>query len=111
MELRVNGNKVDITLEGEKTVGEVLKSFEAEAAKNGATTVNITLNGKPVAATEFDEAIKTPITDDTVIELLVVSKTDIADSFNISCKEFTALSKLLEQVPVMTLLSQNNFII
>ena len=33
MELFVNGEKIDITLEDEKTVGEVLKSFEKEAEK------------------------------------------------------------------------------
>ena len=101
MELKVNGNKIDITLEGEKTVGEVLKSFEAEAAKNNATTVSITLDGKPVAANEFEEAIKAPITDTTCLELTVVTKTDISDAFSISSREFDALSKQLVDIPVM----------
>ena len=101
MELIVNGNKADITLEGEKTVGEVLKSFEAEAAKNEATTISIALNGKPVTAKEFDEAIKTPIAEDTVIELSVISKTDISDAFTISCKEFSTLAKQLVDIPVL----------
>ena len=33
MELFVNGEKIDITLEDEKTVGEVLKSFEKEVMR------------------------------------------------------------------------------
>ena len=41
MELFVNGEKIDITLEDEKTVGEVLKSFEKEAEKSEATTIGI----------------------------------------------------------------------
>src|SRR5574344_1046143 len=101
MELKVNGKKADITLEGEKTVGEVLKAFEAEAAKNDATTVSIVLNGNPVAAKDFDEAIKTPISNSTSLELSVISKADIADSFAISCAEFTKLAKELQDVPVM----------
>lgn len=101
MELKVNGKKVDITLETEKTVGDVLKAFEAEAAKNNATTVSITLNGQPVTASGFDTTITRPITADTAIELQVISKTDISDSFAISCREFTTLAKQLEEVPVM----------
>jgi UPF0288 family protein (methanogenesis marker protein 3) len=101
MELKVNGKSADITLEGEKTVGEVLKAFEAEAAKANATTVSIVLNGTPVAAKDFDEAIKTPITDSTLIELNVISKMDIADSFALSCSEFTKLAKELQNVPVL----------
>lgn len=101
MTLKVNGKQVDITLENEKTVGEVLKAFESEASKNEATTVSIVLNGKPIAAKEFDEAIKAPISDDTVLELTVVSKIDIEDSFKISCKEFSSLSKELLDIPVM----------
>ena len=101
MILKVNGKEADITLEGEKTVGEVLKSFETEAAKNDATTVSIALNGRPITAKEFDDAIKTPLSEDTSIELTVVSKTDIADAFNISCKEFASLAKELVSIPVM----------
>ena len=58
MELRVNGQKIDITLEGEKTVGQVLKAWESEAAKNDATTISIKLNGKDVSADDFEKAIQ-----------------------------------------------------
>ncbi|MBP5437138.1 MAG: hypothetical protein J6Y30_04065, partial [Treponema sp.] len=75
MQLKVNGENVDITLEGEKTVGEILKSFEAEASKNEATTTNIILNGKEVAADEFEKILGEPILDDTSIDLTVVSRT------------------------------------
>lgn len=101
MTLKVNGNKVDITLENEKTVGEVLKAFEQEAAKNDATTISIALDGKAVAAKEFDKVISEPIKDNTTLELTVISKTDIDEAFNICNKEFTSLSKELLNVPVM----------
>mgnify|MGYP007070243453 FL=1 len=45
MRLKVNGQDIDVTLEDEKTVGDVLKSFEDEAAQNDATTVRIVLDG------------------------------------------------------------------
>ncbi len=83
MQLKVNGENVDITLEGEKTVGEILKSFEAEASKNEATTTNIILNGKEIGADEFEKILGEPILDDTSIDLTVVSKTSLVRN----CKE------------------------
>ena len=56
MQLKINGQPVDVTLENEKTVGDVLKSFESEAARNDATTVAIWLNGREISADKFDDA-------------------------------------------------------
>ena len=54
MELYVNGSKLDVELENEKTIGDVLKSFEAECEKSKATTVSIYVNGHYVNADDFD---------------------------------------------------------
>ncbi|WP_296690484.1 hypothetical protein [Treponema sp. UBA6852] len=100
MELFVNGEKIDITLEDEKTVGEVLKSFEKEAEKSDATTIGIFLNGKKVLADDFDEASKTPLEENTKIELTVLSKQDVIDSLEKSKDKFSSLAQKLLEVPV-----------
>ena len=100
MELFVNGEKIDITLEDEKTVGEVLKSFEKEAEKSEATTIGIFLNGKKVLADDFDEASKTPLEENTKIELTVLSKQDVIDSLGKSKEKFSSLVQKLPEVPV-----------
>ena len=100
MELFVNGEKIDITLEDEKTVGEVLKSFEKEAEKSEATTIGIFLNGKKVLADDFDEASKTPLEENTKIELTVLSKQDVIDSLEKSKEKFSLLAQKLPEVPV-----------
>ena len=100
MELFVNGEKIDITLEDEKTVGEVLKSCEKEAEKSEATTIGIFLNGKKVLADDFDNASKTPIEENTKIELTVLSKQDVIDSLGKSKDKFSSLAKKLPEVPV-----------
>lgn len=100
MELFVNGEKIDITLEDEKTVGEVLKSFEKEAEKSDATTIGIFLNGKKVIADDFDEASKTPLEENTKIELTVLSKQDVIDSLEKSKDKFSSLAQKLPEVPV-----------
>ncbi len=100
MELFVNGEKIDITLEDEKTVGEVLKSFEKEAEKSEATTIGIFLNGKKVLADDFDNASKTLLEENTKIELTVLSKQDVIDSLGKSKDKFSSLAKKLPEVPV-----------
>lgn len=101
MQLKVNGENVDIVLEGEKTVGEVLKSFEEEASKNEATTTNIILDGKDIPADEFEGILDKPLLDDTVIELSVISKTAIIRNFKESGSRFEEMQAQLENVSVL----------
>ncbi len=100
MELFINGNKVDITLENEQTVGDVLKSFEEECARNEATTVSIVLNGHLVSANEFEETAKTPLDDNTKLELAVISKSDIITSFKSSAEKAGKIAAQLSQIAV-----------
>ncbi|WP_294427705.1 hypothetical protein [uncultured Treponema sp.] len=100
MEFYVNNEKLDIVLEDEKTVGDVLKAFETECAKNNATTVNITLNGKNIGADEFDSIFNEPLEDDTKLELIIVSQSEIIDSFNRQIKDCEILSNELLELPV-----------
>ena len=57
MEIYVNGSKIDAHLEDEKTIGDVLKSFEAECARSKATTVNIKIDDRNISPDEFDRVI------------------------------------------------------
>ncbi|MBQ6780389.1 MAG: hypothetical protein IJP62_04070 [Treponema sp.] len=100
MELFVNGNKLDITLENEKTVGDVLRSFEEECAKNNATTVSIMLNGTNIDADSFDTAAQTPLAADTKLELSVISESDVQTSLEYEAKIARQIAADLEQIPV-----------
>ena len=100
MDFFVNNEKLDIVLEDEKTVGDVLKSFETECAKNNATTINITLNGKNIGAQEFDSIFNEPLKEDTKLELVIISQAEIIDSFNNQLNDCDLLSKELQELPV-----------
>ena len=100
MEFYVNKEKLDITLENEKTVGDVLKSFEAECAKNNATTISIILNGRNIGADEFDSVSGEPLADGTKIELTVVSQEEILNSFRAQLDDCAHLSSELTDLPV-----------
>lgn len=100
MEFYVNGEKIDITLENEKTIRDVLKSFEEEAAKNDATTIGIKINGESVPAEKFEETVTQEIQDNTKIELNVLSKANLLDRLATSKARFNELSGKMSDVPV-----------
>lgn len=100
MEFYVNNEKLDIVLENEKTVGDVLKSFETECAKNDATTIHIVLNGKNIGAGEFESIFTEPLKDDTKLELTIITKNEILASFEAQKAECQALSNELLELPV-----------
>lgn len=100
MEFYVNGEKIDITLENEKTVSDVLKSFEEEAAKNDATTIGIKINGESVPAGDFEKVVGQELKNDTKIELNVLSKGNLLDRLATSKARFDELSTKMPDVPV-----------
>ena len=100
MELFVNGQKLDIQLENEKTVGDVLKSFEEECSKTNAATVTVNINGKNISAQEFDEACKEELTENTKIELGVVSEAAIKEAFLQQKNEAARLAEELCSISV-----------
>ncbi|MCR5387235.1 MAG: hypothetical protein K6E69_08955 [Treponema sp.] len=100
MDFFVNSQKLDVTLQNEKTVGDVLRSFEVSCEQNKLATIGITVDGKNIGAEEFDKAIEMPLKDDTKIEVSVISESAVSASFAQSSKEMTDLIELLKNIPV-----------
>lgn len=100
MELFVNGSKLDVQLEDEKTVGDVLKAFEEECQKINTTTVAIQINGKNISAELFEEAAKEELKDDTIIELKTISQAAIEASFEEERKFCLKLADELKSVSI-----------
>ncbi len=101
MQLKVNDAPVDITLEDEKTVGDFLKSFEEAIEKEDATTTGIVLDGKSISADEIDAIQGKPLEESTSIELTVISKPQIIESFRGDIASLTDLSKKLGEISVL----------
>ena len=100
MDLYINGQKLDITLEDEKTVGDVLRSFEKTAAQNKCATVGIQIDGKQVNAEDFDKAAEAPIDSAKRIDLSVVSEDAVCDAFKSAAENIKDTVELLGQIPV-----------
>lgn len=95
MEVFINSQKIDVTLENEKTVGDVLKAFESEFEANNATTTGITVNGTEVVPDNFEECLGTPISDGTRIEISMIMLSDVKSEFK---REFFSCSALAEKI-------------
>ncbi len=108
MELKVNGTHVDITMEGEKTVGDVLKAFEIEASKNNATTIGITLDNKDISSENFDSILNNPITESTTLDLSVITLNDIIENFKACKDDFNNLIQQMENIPVLLQSGKDN---
>ncbi|MBQ0003862.1 MAG: hypothetical protein KBT21_10045 [Treponema sp.] len=100
MEFLVNGQKLDITLQNEKTIGDVLKAFEISCEQNKLAAIGIALNDKTVTAEEFDEVSSLPIEENTKLDVSVISETAISESFKQSAVEIKEVVELLKNIPV-----------
>lgn len=100
MEFYVNGEKIDVSLEDEKTVGDVLKSFEIMIEQNNAAVIGISLNGEKISAETFDEHTKQPLKEDDTFEFTIVTHQMIFDSFKRLASLFKELAIQMEHIPV-----------
>ena len=95
----INGEQVEVQLEGESTVGDVLKSFEMTCEENQAAVIGITVDGKTISAEIFDEEASKPLGKDTRFEFSVVTKDSIKQAFLGLSNLFSELSEKMEEVP------------
>ena len=55
IEFYINGQKIDVQIEDEETIGDVLHSFELTCEENKAAVIGILVDGKQITADIFDE--------------------------------------------------------
>ena len=96
----INGNQVDAQLEDEKTIGDVLNSFEQTCESNKAAVIGICVNNKNITADIFDEEAAKPLPEDCRFDFSVVTEQSIKDSFSTLSELFDKLSKKMEEIPV-----------
>ncbi|MCQ2578170.1 MAG: hypothetical protein MJ176_06540 [Treponema sp.] len=100
MEFYINGNKTDVTLENEKTVGDVLTSFAQTCEDNKAAVIGIVVDGETITADTFDKASEKPLSASTKFEFNVVTEGAISESFIQLSMLFEELAIEMENIPV-----------
>lgn len=101
MDFYVNGEKIDVKLEDEKTIGDVLKSFEVTCEENNAAVIGISIDGKTITADIFDEESKKELSENTKFEFSIINVETIKESFASLANLFNELSTKMEEVPVL----------
>jgi hypothetical protein len=96
----INGEAVEVQLEGEKTIGDVLKSFELTCEENQAAVIGITVDGTNITAELFDQKAQEELGKDTKFEFSVVTKDSIKQAFTALSRLFEELSQKMEEVPL-----------
>jgi|WetSurMetagenome_2_1015567.scaffolds.fasta_scaffold95009_2 hypothetical protein len=100
MNFFVNGQEVDVTIEDEKTIGDILRSFELTCEKNDAAVIGITVDDKKITAETFDTVELYPLKKDSTFSFDVITKQAVSDSFHKLSTIFTELAVRMEQIPV-----------
>lgn len=107
IEFFINGQSVEVQLEGEQTVGDVLNSFEQTCEENQAAVIGISINGNNITAETFDDESLKPLDKDMKFEFSVVTQNDIKNSFSKLSELFENLATQMQNVP-MALQSNKN---
>lgn len=97
----INGDPVEVQLENEKTVGDVLTSFELTCEQNKAAVIGITVNDEYISAETFDEIALKTLDGEMKFEFTVVTSDSIKQSFNMLSQLFIELSEQMENIPVV----------
>jgi len=131
MEIKVNGKTADITLDNEKTVGEVMVGMEKWLVNSGHRLSGISIDGEPVPIPKIEEVFSK---DKNSVKVLDISTLCIADltamslssllndidefeklefekkkSFFDEWKERAQVKFITEQIPDLLTLSANTF--
>lgn len=100
IEIYINNEKTDVQLEDEKTIGDVLNSFEQTCEANNAAVIGIIVNGKQITADIFDEESQKSLEDNMKFEFAVVTPAAIKQSLENLSSLFEMLSSKMQEVPV-----------
>ena len=68
MNFFINGEKINVSLENEKTAGDIFKSFAAICEENSAAVTQIKINGKIISCNDFDEVSKNDLHENDIFE-------------------------------------------
>jgi len=78
MEIIINGQAADISLENEKNVGEIMAGLEQWLASAGQRLSGLSINNTPVPSSSFEEIFKK---DAASVNMLEIKTTSLAELF------------------------------
>jgi hypothetical protein len=101
MDIFINENKIDVTLENERTVGDVLHGLMQSCDEENATIVDIEIDGTAVNAGGIDAESQRPLQDVRTIKLRTVSAADIRSAMKELRTNFRELETAAGDIPTL----------
>lgn len=101
MNIIVNNQKIDISLEQEKTIGDFLKGFEENCAQNNATIIAISIDGETLSADKIEDSFDIELSTINNIELSTVSVDDVTTSLKELAQKSETISNNLLEIPIL----------
>ncbi|WP_428769812.1 hypothetical protein V1L52_11505 [Treponema sp. HNW] len=98
MDIYINSEKVDFTLENEKTIADILNAFEHECEKNDAAITAVNVDGEALCAENTEAVYKRSLETVKKIELETVCAPDIIYSLKELAVKLETLSGELEHI-------------
>ncbi|MDR1786670.1 MAG: hypothetical protein LBR23_09465 [Spirochaetaceae bacterium] len=99
MEFFVNGDKIDITLEGERTAGDVLMGMERACAAEGAAVTGVHIDGKRISAGELEAEAARPLEGISSIGVTTISAGDIKEAARKLAVDLDDLVRTVPEIP------------
>ena len=98
MNIKLNGQKIELKLENEITIGDVLGNIEAACREKKNTITQVYADGKALTINELDELFQKPIQKDLNIELFTTSGNDVREFLKELGKEFIKDAEKIEGI-------------
>ncbi len=108
MQIIVNNQDIDISIENEETLGDFLKAFEKNCAENDATIIGIAVNGEQLSVEGMDSSFETPLQDISLLELSTVSSTDILNSLKDLAQKSDVIAQNFCTIPLLYQTGKDN---
>ncbi len=105
MEIIINGQQLDFSLENENTIGDILREIEADCAQNNATIIRICIDGTYINESDFDTALTQSVDSVNIMELETISEEGVILLLQDTSK---AIESTIEQLITIPVLLQSN---
>jgi hypothetical protein len=77
MEIKINGHSADVTVDNEKTIGDVMAGIESWLANSGHRLSGFSIDGKAIVPSALEEAFSLEIDKIQVLDILTSSMSEL----------------------------------
>ena len=100
MDILINGNKIDYTIEKEKNLGEILGAIESACEESGMTITGIRVDGSTFDADTLDSLFAREPSGISTIELDTINSKDIIGMLRDFGNRMSGFVPQLKEIPV-----------